>query len=314
MKTLHQAFIEFNNEITLTESKKEKLRTSRDALQETITKWFKEHQPGHMPTFKAQGSFVMGTTLNQLPDDEYDIDLGVYISGYENETPANYPSPNTFHTWLDQATKNETNANNKVKYTCVRVTYSSGYHVDLPSYIVSNSGTIYLAHTRDNWVKSDPVQFSNWFKDAVSREGEQLRRVVKYIKAWKDYRKIKIPSVAISILVVNNFVKSDSHDEEALYETVKRINALLKIGFSCYKPVEPYENVFEEYTDARKDAITNGFDDFEKKMKIVLTTDKCEERKSNLNRLFGDRFCFDCDITFKKTDKPGVLATDGRSA
>lgn len=314
MKTLHDTFIKFNEVITLTQSKMDSLRTSRDALQDTIIKWFKEKHPDNMPSFKAQGSFTMKTALNQLDGEEYDIDLGVYISGFEDKSISEYPNPQLFHTWINEATKDETEANNINKNTCVRVTYKKGYHVDLPPYIKNKFGQIYLAHVRDGWVLSDPIEFTNWFNSAVQQHGDQLRRVVKYMKAWKDYRKLPLASIAISILVVNNFEPSNSHDELALYNTVKNINCSLHTVFSCRKPVQPYEDVFEDYSDTRRTAVLEGFESFVEKMSTIIGSSDCETKKKNLRKLFGDRFPIVCDEDFEKTDKPGVLKSDGRSA
>ena len=256
----------------------------------------------------------MNTTLMQLDDSEYDIDLGIYLTGYETKSMLDYPSPDTVHGWINKATENETSSKNINKMTCVRVTYKKGYHVDLPSYIKTANDDIYLAHTRDGWTPSDPVKFTNWFKEKVSNNGEQIRRIVKYVKAWKDYRKMPLASIAVTILVCNNFVSFQNEDYKSLYETIRKINKSLNMDFSCYKPVEPYENIFDDYSDTRKETIINGLKDFENKMFEIINSTEYEKQKRNLNKLFGDRFKFELNEEFEKTDRPGVLKSDGRSA
>lgn len=314
MTKMQKAFLDFNEAITLSDSKHDNLVTSRDTLKDLIKKWFDENHPECTPRFKVQGSFAMKTTLMQLDDEEYDIDLGVYLTGFEDKNVDEYPSPQTVHTWINEATKDATKENNVNKMTCVRVIYQKKYHVDLPSYIEGKSDNIYLAHTRDGWVPSDPIEFTNWFLDNVNNSGEQIRRIVKYIKAWKDYRKMPIASIAVTILTCNNFVKYINEDYKALYDTLKNINNSLNYSFSCKKPVNPYEDIFEDYYDTRKQTIIDGLKDFEERMRIIIYSDDCETKKKNLHKLFGDRFKIPCEEEFEKTEKPGVLKSDGRSA
>lgn len=313
MKTLDQCFKKFNENISLTKTKEEELRTSRDALQKTIADWFKANYPEHMPIFKMQGSFPMKTALLQLDGGEYDIDLGVYISGYENVSKNEFPSRQLFHSWINEATKNETNANNIDKDTCVRITYAKGYHVDLPSYLVSNDGHFYLSNKKDGWIMSDPVGFTKWFIDKVDKNGEQLRRIVKYIKAWKDYNSIPLASIAVTILVANSFSPSEYHDEISLRDTLINIYNEISTTFVCRKPVESYENIFEKYSDTRKEKVLDGLKLFKEKMSKIIESDNCDFIKKTLKSLFGDRFVFDCE-EYEKTEKPGVLKSDGRSA
>ena len=314
MNNLHKLFLKFNERITLTQTRSDELKVSRENLQDVIIKWFKENQPDHLPSFALQGSFAMKTTLNQLNEKEYDIDLGVYVSGYENASPSSFPNPQLFHSWLNKATNNETDANNKDKYTCIRVTYKSGYHVDLPSYIKTSTGIVYLANTNLGWVKSDPLGFTNWFKQSVANNGEQVRRVVKYIKAWKDYNSIPLSGVSITILTVRNFCRHDSHDENALCDTLVNINKSLDSFFICKKPVEGYEDLFLDFDENKKTKIKESLKDFQIKMQKILSEADVDVKKKLFNKLFGDRFVFSLDEEFEKTDKPGILKSDGRSA
>jgi ribosomal protein L10 len=37
------------------------------------------------------------------------------------------------------------------------------------------------------WHFSDPVEITKWFKEAVKTNGTQLKRTVRYFKAWADF-------------------------------------------------------------------------------------------------------------------------------
>ena len=49
---------------------------------------------------------------------------------------------------------------------------------------------VYVAHRRTGWEKSDPLELEDWFLDAVDRHAPwtDLRRIVRYLKAWRDER------------------------------------------------------------------------------------------------------------------------------
>ena len=74
-------FLDFNDSITLSISKKDNLKNSRDALRTKIKYYFKENDK-NQPKFCWQGSFSMKTTINPYYDSEYDIDDGVYLQDY----------------------------------------------------------------------------------------------------------------------------------------------------------------------------------------------------------------------------------------
>ena len=72
MADINELFKTFNDNITLTNSKSDDVRTGRDALREKIKKWFKDNDK-LQPDFCWQGSFAMKTTINPLDDKEYDL-------------------------------------------------------------------------------------------------------------------------------------------------------------------------------------------------------------------------------------------------
>lgn len=111
------------------------------------------------------------------------------------------------------------------KDTCIRIIVSDWAHIDLPLYaapeaqfslirervVAMNKAEhrtldsialeeaevqfawrdltdIVMATRSGEWKKSDPGAVTRWFEDAMERIGEeQLRRVCRYLKAWRDY-------------------------------------------------------------------------------------------------------------------------------
>lgn len=109
MANLDKLFKKFNETITISSSKKDSLRASRDALRNDIENWFVDHDK-QKPIFHGQGSYAMKTLINPLFGEDYDIDDGIYIHGYENQDISKWPQPSTVHSWIKSAVEDRTKA------------------------------------------------------------------------------------------------------------------------------------------------------------------------------------------------------------
>lgn len=123
MANTQSPFQNFSTEITLSTSKNNSLKKSRNALRSDIKTWFSDKEK-KLPSFCWQGSFSMKTVVNPPSNGEYDLDDGVYLYGYENIKKEDWPSPTTVHSWIKDAVKDRTKADPIDKDTCVRVCYS----------------------------------------------------------------------------------------------------------------------------------------------------------------------------------------------
>lgn len=311
---LNKEFLKFNDNIKLFKSKEEDLIRSSDALKDVINKYFEDNEM-KKPTYARQGSFPMKTTLNNLKetDSDYDIDLGVYLSGYSDSPSNEWPATSTVHNWIFNATNNQTYEPNNNKNTCVRVNYKKDYHVDLPIYITNEYGETFLAHKVNGWMRSEPVEFTDWFNENVKSKGEQLRRIVRYIKAWRDYKGINLKSLCISILVCDNFESDDDSDHLALIGTLKNIIHTLENNFDCTKPVEGFEDLFE---DENEELIMNNLNSFFEKISSLFNVyDDVDKINRITESLFGNRFPkIEKNDNNEHTKKPGVLGGEARSA
>lgn len=320
MADIHNLFIDFDSKIKLSTAKQNNLRTSRDSLRGKIKNWFEDHDK-EKPTFCWQGSFAMKTTVNPIGDHEYDIDDGVYLAGYADMEQEDWPTPSTVHSWVKSSVDGHTSTAPIDKNTCVRVVFAAGYHIDYPIYIMHNDEA-YLAHKSNGWVISDPKAFKDWFVQQVSETDEQLRRTVKYLKAWKDYKEIPLKGIEITILATNSFNIFEGRDEKCLRDTVADIISTLNDSFICKKPVAPGEDLFDGYSQTKKGKILNGL------TALKNALDKAIDEKDPLIAseymidVFGDRFPkgqaleegAEAKASFVRTSSPGVLQNDGRSA
>lgn len=303
MANLHKEFNKFNKDIKLNPSRKDGLIKSRNAIRDRIKQYFKDEKSDELqPEFAPQGSFEMNTTVNPIPENKllkYDLDYGVYF--IEKEEEDNQKSISTWHDWVYNAVEDHTETLPKRKNTCVRVIFSDGHHIDLPIYYRKNEEHPQLAHRSKDWIISNPVEFTEWFNDKAKKD-QQLRRIVRCLKAWKNYRELKntnlkFPSgFALTILATNNFIPDDS-DDVAFRETVKAIKNNLYNRFECLRPTTPErEDIFAEYLPSRKD-------DFLKALNVLF--DNCRKARDESNfkkasehmrKNFGDRFPLGEDI------------------
>ena len=319
MAKINNLFQTFHDNISLSNNQIDNLRTGRDALRDIIRDWFDDNDK-QKPHFCWQGSFAMKTTVSPINGGEYDLDDGVYLSGYSEKEISDWPATSTVHNWIKSAVTGHTKEDPVDKNTCVRVIYTKGYHIDYPIYI-EKGDIAYLAHKRDGWIESDPKAFKEWFLEKVQTHGEQLRRLTKYMKAWKDYKEIPLKGIEITILVAENFIEYEGRDEKSLCETVKNILAVLKANFTCKKPVSPYEDLFREVSKTKKDSILSGLETLSTKLDLAVSTDDPKTASEYMIEMFGNRFPMGKEIkknegasAFIHTSAPGVLRHDGRSA
>lgn len=269
MADLSSIFLKFNKEISLTPTEIRYLRNARKTVTNKIKGYFKEVLNQPAPKFVGQGSFSMRTLVKPI-EGAYDIDIGICLQGYSN-WQNDWPKPETASNWIKKALENHTSSKPINKKTCIRIIYkpktSSSdiyYHVDLPIY-VEYTNLLGEKHTRiglngdRGWSeKSDPIGFTDWFKK-VSQENQydksQFMRIVKYLKAWKDFQKSKggvMPNGMLLTVLAGSKYTPDKRDDIAFYETIRKIyNKLNLWSYDVYKPVQPYNNL-GKYLDKKQ--------------------------------------------------------------
>lgn len=139
-----------------------------------------------------QGSYEMGTGVKPL-DGDYDIDVGVVF-----DVDTQRHTPVTVKGWVHEAVKDHTT---RVEWRrpCITVYYQEGreakYHVDLAvlakaAYTTELRLAIGKQHSsadQQDWQRDDRRGFMQTFESRFSGEDAgQLRRVIRYLKRWKD--------------------------------------------------------------------------------------------------------------------------------
>jgi hypothetical protein len=132
-----------------------------------------------------------------------------------------------------EAAENHTEQQPKDKDPCVRVHFKDGYHVDLVIYYKKEFEHPHLAHKRDGWIVSDPKEFMDWFNRQADPDG-QLKRIVRYFKAWRDHLRGDMPSGLILTILATTNITFDDRDDIAFLETMKRIHNSLNSSASSF--------------------------------------------------------------------------------
>ena len=331
MANNHEQFKAFNDTITLNDSRKETLRGNRKALRERITKYFKKNHPDDIkPKYHSQGSFSMDTILNPIKDSDstdslvaFDLDDGIYFISDENSND-NRLSVATYHNRVHKAVENHTSLGAKDKTTCVRVEYAAGHHIDLPIYYKQKDFKPTLAHKTKCWIESDPKEFYEWFNNRA-KQSPQLRRMVRYLKAWSDYfnsqnTSVKMPSgFILTILATNNYTPND-RDDVAMKEMLSRINNTLKISFSCTRPTTPLgeELLGDNYSETKKNNFLSKLDSFTTSAEQAINETNPKKACLKWQKHFGDRFCCatakDEDEDAVKQNSAPIINKDARNA
>jgi hypothetical protein len=329
MADCHDLFGKFHKKVAVSSDRKAQLRTSRNATRERIEKHFSEVMKVAKPKFHGQGSYSMDTLVNPI-NGRYDIDDGVYLQHLSTDR-SNWPTTATVHGWLIDATKDSTDEPPQDRARCVRVIYKATppYHIDLPVYVRENDVPQLFDEDRENAKEapvspyaSDPAAMTDWFCDKVD-DDDQLRRLVRYTKGWKDFKCKQGTAVAkglmLSILLAETFV-TDDRDDIALSKTIDAANTRMKLSTVVRKPVAPFEDLTAGWTKKQRDVFLECLQQFrDLSSDAVAEKDKAKAAKI-WQKVFGDRFP-DAEPepekkkeSAQKTSAPAIIGTDGRSA
>ncbi len=286
MANCNKLFLDFESNLTISKTKRDKLKNSKEILRERIRKHFKENHPDYKPEFYIQGSYKMKTMI-LTKDNECDLDDGVYFRREPDVTAT------TLQTWVKKALDGATSEPVKHKSKCLRVDYKGDYHIDFPVYVFpKDSEHPKLAIKNEDFEDSDPKEMVEWYQEQ-KKKTEQLNRISKYLKAWCDHKRNKMPSgLAMSILASNHLVENE-RDDISLKETLIAIQDELTSfrGFKCIVPATPNDDLFSDYDNDRKKRFLDNLESL-----VNDATDAVENEPNQLkaSRLWrkhlGDKF------------------------
>jgi hypothetical protein len=309
MADCHNLFCKFNNEISITSSKRTRLIGSKDKLRDRIRKHFKEHHPEYKPMFYIQGSYKMKTII-RTKDDICDLDDGVYFFRQPDVEAT------TLQRWVHEAVNGYTATPAQHRKKCIRSIFASDYEIDMPVYYKVDGAPYRIAIKDDGWRDDDPKAMVDWFKEKEGK-GKHLLDTVKYLKAWCDYKRNAMPSgLALTILAANAKEKLviGDRDDINLADTLKEIKKALNNKFECRVPVEPKDDLFEDYDETRKNNFLAALNDFITDADAALRADNQLAASKLWRKHLGDRFPLGEDKIEDKSANAKLIAGIGTSA
>ena len=296
MANNHDQFIAFDDKISA-DSKRCTLKKNRDALRDRIRDKYKEAYPDDVqPRFHQQGSYAMHTLLNPIVREDgsipYDMDDGIYFVGNTD----NRLSVEDYHSRIYDVVDGHTDQTTEDNAPCVTVNYADGHHIDLPIYFMEDGDEHpKLAYRGKGWIDSDPREFYQWFNGI--KDNEQLRRMVRYLKAWADYEDmengIKMPSGCIMTILAEKFYERNERDDVAFKDILVAMHVALSDSFECLRPTFPKnENLLAGIKWAsRKDAFMKALADFKDDAVRAINSKNPHEACKKWQLHFGNRFC-----------------------
>lgn len=247
-----------DKKVTLTTGDRDAMKKRRNANRKRLKDGLKSNEDPLPIGCHTQGSYSMKTMVQDLEND-YDIDDGVY---FEKDNLYGPKGGELTSLQVRQMVCKALSEYNQFKTApsvlknCVRVYYSEGHHIDVPSYraVKTENAWTGKAETHyelasSSWKKSDPREVTNWFKaknlelspDAVTTNGGQFRRVVRLIKKFSKSRPSWKTSTAsgfmITKLVEESFFDSAGRDDLALRQTMENIRQRLSLNENIDHPV-----------------------------------------------------------------------------
>lgn len=316
MDTLQSQFIKFHDTIKLDAKDKQVLIEKREEVEEIINNGVSEFEK----SFFNQGSYSTFTGILPLEDGDYDLDRGLRFEIDRNSNTPKEIKKIIFNTLVSKFGEN----NVKVKNPCVTVSFpKDNVHIDIAVYCIENDN-YFLARGKLNskeenikWEEADPVELTEKINNAMenSEDRKQFRRVIRYLKRWKDIKfknqDNKPTGIGISVFAVKNFTVCKNEDYLSGNTTYDDISALRNLvntminSFSntydvdrnlfyprlkVFLPVKPYTDVYERVSNIQMEAFKNKLEKLRDSLdEAIYSTDLSESTKL-LSKQFGDDF------------------------
>lgn len=164
---------------------------------------------------------------------------------------------------------------------------------------------IMLAHRTEGWKESDPRQLEEWFQGAVDTHGEQIRRVCRYLKAWRDFNwaeGCKLSSITLMACTVAAFdaVKgsiNDKRDDAALLIVARKLPDYFGDLKGIANPVLPDLPLNDNWDKECRTAYIRQADRLVERLSSAIeNSESCQDTIAQLVDVFGHRIPDDASL------------------
>ncbi len=290
MANCNKQFKDFDSSISIPDSKVKKMNDSRESARAKIKKWFAEHRPDYPISFWIQGSHKNSLNI-RTKDDDCDQDDGIYV----DRDPENSVDGTTLQTWILMAVSDITTEVPEHKKRCIRNFYKpynlGSFHIDYPSYYKTDLMAHPMLTVKDGELEeSDPEEFTNWLTGVTDDKG-QLRRLIRYLKAWCDNMDQEMPNgLTMTVLACNNYVPADGRDDKAIYYTLRAIQTSLNANWSCIMPSTPFDDLLAGSTSRFKQQFMEALSSLIVDGRKALDHESKQQASKLWRKHLGDRF------------------------
>ncbi|PCJ45348.1 MAG: hypothetical protein COA74_15860 [Gammaproteobacteria bacterium] len=214
------------------------------------------------------------------------------------------------------------------KTTCLRLEVNSRVHIDVPVYAIPEQKYVMLKAAmesrnnfadsssdlefmyldpdevhlarwdNDDWIKSDPKELHEWFISKTKLHGKRfLRRVCRYMKAWRDHQWDKGGPSSITLMVVVAKVFDDNlminkkefaSDCEALLAIANELPAIFNTEIK--NPIADDEIIFpRDINQIEVEAIRQKVAEFSNSINSLCYSQTEQQVVNEFMRIFGSR-------------------------
>lgn len=300
------------------------------------------------PKFRTQGSMAYGT-LNRpaRPCQQIDLDDGIYVPMSIVQGVGPGIASDALFMICERILAALCRANGWLldtsKSICIRVIVDAGSHVDLNIYAVPDvqlalveksfhaasamdsrshaarldPNEIYVAHRKTGWEQSDPLELEDWYVEAARRHSgwTDLRRITRYLKAWRDERwdACALSSIILMVCAVEALDEANTppikgRDDDGLLVVARSLAG--KLAGPVDNPVVRNKSLNGHWSVTER----NGFELAARALRDELDTALNNEASSfgvvaRIRRLFGFRVPDNANLVIPLSTMAQVRAT-----
>lgn len=302
----------------------------RDGLPALIKANYPKFAKIPTPKFHTQGSWAYNTILSPAhPGQQSDMDDGCYLplsflKGAQPEIASKF-----FFAAVETVLKPVALAHGWTinpggpKPTCTRVEINEWMHIDIPLYAIPDTefeklsmifaearqdakkamslgdawtllpkDSLLLAHREEGWKPSDPRPMKDWLERQVMLKTEQLRRVIRYVKAWRDnyWKNGNAPSSILLMTAVDLALPTaDARDDLALLKVAEKLPAILSGNVANPTAEELLSDKLDD--DKIRNEVVMAVRLLHSALhEAIMRCDRPEDACRRLQQLFGTRF------------------------